>query len=71
MKRASVGSSENSLSDSDGILFKEYYNVRTCTGDPNVGDATNWIWDPATSNATTLGLTIAHIAGLSKLNYKY
>ena len=71
MKRASVGSSENNPSDLDAMLFAELFKVDAVTGDPNVGSASPWIWDPATSNATTLGLTMLHIAGLSKLNYKY
>ncbi len=71
MKRASRGNSENGPSDVDAMIHAEILKVDAVLGDPNVGSASPWIWDSATSDATTLGLTMVHIAGLSKLNYKY
>jgi len=71
IKRASKGTSVNNPNDNAGTIFAEYYKVRTCTGDPNVGDAGPWIWNATTSNATELATYMAHITSLFTLNKNY
>ncbi len=69
--RASFGDAGNTSTNSDGIVFAEYYKVKTTTSDPQGTSSSPYIWSSTLNGPTLLAYTMARAQALSNLNFKY
>jgi hypothetical protein len=69
--RASVGTSQNNPNDLIGIIYDEYYKMRTVTGDPINTSSGPYIWSNSPRGATPLAYIMARAVALFNLGTKF